>query len=388
MSEQSTYSKLVKWEVYNFMSIEHGECEFDERNIINLKGYNDSGKSAMLRALDVLMSNMSPQKQVEFIQDDKDYFRIIAYFDDGVSILRDKYINGQSLYEMYKDGQVIFSTKVGDALARVNEVPEPIRDYLGLIQYENTVLNSRSCFEKQIGVQTTGSENYKMFNTVLKSEEIASASAMLNNDKNKLVADINKLDADIEANKSVILLGANLTKGMIDFLHEHDANVDKCANQETFVTNVQAIVTQLDSISVAPEVGKIDTAQLDALLSMVTLQKSIDNIVDYPAVPNIQSDRLDNLLALKQLVDQIDTCVDYPEIKVIDNTQLDKLLQIDSIIKSMAECDNKVANIDAELVKVTNELDTLMNTLNSLGVKMVKCPNCGKVFDSEENHVD
>ena len=121
---------------------------------------------------------------------------------------------------------------------------------------------------------------------------------------------------------------------------------------------------------------------------MVTLQKSIDNIVDYPAVPNIQSDRLDNLLALKQLVDQIDTCVDYPEIKVIDNTQLDKLLQIDSIIKSMAECDNKVANIDAELVKVTNELDTLMNTLNSLGVKMVKCPNCGKVFDSEENHVD
>ena len=54
----------------------------------------------------------------------------------------------------------------------------------------------------------------------------------------------------------------------------------------------------------------------------------------------------------------------------------------------MAECDNKVANIDAELVKVTNELDTLMNTLNSFGVKMVKCPNCGKVFDSEENHVD
>ena len=148
MSDLSTYSRLIKWEVFNFMSIEHGECEFDDKNIVNLKGYNDSGKSAMLRALDVLMSNMSPQKQVEFIQDDKDFFRIIAYFDDGVSILRDKYINGQSLYEMYKDGTVIFSTKVGNALARVSEVPEPIRNYLGLIQYDNTVLNSRSCFEK------------------------------------------------------------------------------------------------------------------------------------------------------------------------------------------------------------------------------------------------
>ena len=31
-------SKLVAWEVWNFMSIKHGKVEFDERNIINIKG--------------------------------------------------------------------------------------------------------------------------------------------------------------------------------------------------------------------------------------------------------------------------------------------------------------------------------------------------------------
>ena len=127
VKNESVYPKLLCWEVWNFMSVEHGKAEFDERNIVNFKGYNDSGKSAMLRALDVLMSNIKPTKQVEYIQDGKDYFRIIAYFDNGVTILRDKYINGQSLYEMYKDNQAIYSTKNGKNLTRVSEVPQSIK---------------------------------------------------------------------------------------------------------------------------------------------------------------------------------------------------------------------------------------------------------------------
>ena len=184
------YSRLVSWEVKNFMSISDARVEFDGTGIVNFKGYNDSGKSAMLLALKVLLTNTDPTKQADFIQDDKEYFRVVAYFDDGVAILRDKYIGGQSLYEMYKDGQLLFSTKQGRVLTKVVGVPDVIAEYLGLIVYDGGTLNARACFEKQIGVQTTGSENYVMFNTVLRSEEIASASEMLNNDRNKLASDI------------------------------------------------------------------------------------------------------------------------------------------------------------------------------------------------------
>lgn len=64
-------SKLVAWEVWNFMSIKHGKVEFDERNIINIKGYNDSGKSAMLRALDVLFSISNPRLRLGSFKTEK-----------------------------------------------------------------------------------------------------------------------------------------------------------------------------------------------------------------------------------------------------------------------------------------------------------------------------
>ena len=64
------------------------------------------------------------------------------------------------------------------------ERPKPY--FVNLITYDKECFNARACFEKQIGVQTSGSENYKMFNTVLKSEELSVASTLLNNDKNKL----------------------------------------------------------------------------------------------------------------------------------------------------------------------------------------------------------
>ena len=388
MGELSAYSRLIKWEVFNFMSIEHGECEFDERNIVNLKGYNDSGKSAMLRALDVLMSNMSPQKQVEFIQDDKEYFRIIAYFDDGVSILRDKYINGQSLYEMYKDGSVVFSTKVGNALARVSEVPEPIRNYLGLIQYENTVLNSRSCFEKQIGVQTTGAENYKMFNTVLKSEEIASAGSMLNNDKNKLLADINALDAEINANKNLVLIGANLTEGMINYLKEHDSNADKADYQRTVVEGISQCNQQIRDLIIYPELQRIDTTQLTTLSSIKDIKDNLDAIEISPLLSEIDTTQLNALIQIKALSDSLATFEDYPELRVLDTSRLDALETISRLMESIAECDVFIEDLDNELITVQQELDNLAKEMKALGVNMVKCPSCGKVFDAESHHVD
>ena len=76
-----SYARLLWWEVENFMCYSHAKVEFDEKNVINFKGYNDSGKSAMLQALNVLMFNSNASKQINFIKDDADYFRIMAYFE-------------------------------------------------------------------------------------------------------------------------------------------------------------------------------------------------------------------------------------------------------------------------------------------------------------------
>ena len=385
---RSTYSRLLWWEVWNFMSIEHGKAEFDERNIINFKGYNDSGKSAMLRALDVLMFNITPNKQVEFIQDDKDYFRIMTYFDDGIIILRDKYLNGQSLYEMYKDNECIFSTKNGKALARVSEVPQPIQNYLGLLSYGNININSRSCFEKQIGVQTGGSENYKMFSSVLKSEEIVSAGAMLNNDKNQLSSEMGSMEEDIRANKGLILVGDNLTQGMIDYLKEHDVLLDTSMESLDYLNRMVGLTTQLNSIPTLPELQEVSLAQLDTLAGVKRTIESLSSIPNIPEVSVVSIQQLNDLSTIKSYSDGLDSIVDYPELSYLDLTRLDALMNLVNIKEEYSGCCEDIVSIREQLTECEKVITECEELMKQFGVKMFKCPNCGQLFSQDEAHVD
>lgn len=381
------YSSITSWEVWNFQSIEHGKCEFDERNIINLKGYNDSGKSAMLNALKVALCNSNPTKQVGFIQDDKDYFRVLVTFSDGVQILRDKYINGQSLYEMYKDGKCVFSTKNGNALTKVSDVPQPIADYLGLIMYDGACLNARACFEKQIGVQTSGSENYKMFNTVLKSEEIATASTLLNNDKNKLASDISATDYDLQAQKNLLGTSGKITEDMVVFLKEHDAELDKLEANASELIAIYNIYNGMISIPVIPEIASIDMNQVSELANIERLIKELNGVVITPEVTAIDTVRLTelaNIVSLNNALAQISVA---PELATISDTQLNDLLIISNMVSTLAELDKEISDADKRISDTTVELEKLQKELANHGVKMVKCPGCGQIFDPEQQHV-
>ena len=388
MSEATNpYSRLLGWEVWNFMSIEHAKVEFDERNIINFKGYNDSGKSAMLQALKVLMSNSDQTKQVLFIKDDKEYFRIVAYFDDGIMIMRDKYINGQSLYEMYKGKECIFSTKQANgALTGVNKVPDPIQEYLGLILYDNTCLNARACFEKQIGVQTTGSENYKMFNTILKSEEIARAAELLNTDKNKLVSDINGVDNEIRVKKSMIEKSQSLTRDIIDFLKESDSELTSAESMQVSLDNINTISSAISKLKILPELDTINTSELTDLLRLQEIMSAIKNINITPQLEQIDNSRLDTLIKIVSLKNNVESCKVSPEVPCVDSDILSVLIQLKNTRDKIDECENIIKETDTKLKSLDSELSDLQSQLSSMNVNMIKCPCCGSLFSPDEVH--
>lgn len=388
MSEATNpYSRLLGWEVWNFMSIEHAKVEFDERNIINFKGYNDSGKSAMLQALKVLMSNSDQTKQVLFIKDDKEYFRIVAYFDDGVMIMRDKYINGQSLYEMYKGKECIFSTKQANgALTGVNKVPDPIQEYLGLILYDNTCLNARACFEKQIGVQTTGSENYKMFNTILKSEEIARAAELLNTDKNKLVSDINGVDNEIRVKKSMIEKSQSLTRDIIDFLKESDSELTSAESMQVSLDNINTISSAISKLKILPELDTINTSELTDLLRLQEIMSAIKNINITPQLEQIDNSRLNTLIKIVSLKNNVESCKVSPEVPCVDSDILSVLIQLKNTRDKIDECENIIKETDTKLKSLDSELSDLQSQLSSMNVNMIKCPCCGSLFSPDEVH--
>lgn len=387
------YARLLAWEVYNFMSVEHGKCEFDDRNIINIKGYNDSGKSAMLRALDVLLFNSYSKEQVQFIKDDTEYFRVVAYFEDGVQILRDKYLNGQSLYEMYKDNECVYSTKVGGSLQKISKVPEPIEKYLGVVQY----LNSRTCYQKQLLVQTSGSENYKMCNEILRSEEIASAGTMLNNDKNKLLADINSTDAQLQAYKEVVSDGDKFTEELIESMELKDKLIDTLGGRSSILKDINTDVLSINTLVVYPELDNLSTKRVSEIQGIVDTVLSRENLgVDIPEIKSLDTGRLNTLDTLGGILEERNTLgMDTPELHAIDSSRVKSLedlknllgvsidiapmlndidiLRLD-ILRTIKDMQDSLPDIDA----LDTEISSIQLELKSYAGNGVKiCPNCG-----------
>lgn len=403
------YSKLVSWTVENFMSIKRGVCEFDERGIINLKGYNDSGKSAMLRALDVLFFNIRPNSQVNFIMDDADYFRIIAKFDDGVFILRDKYSNGQSLYEMYKGNELIYSTKVNGVLSKVSTVPEPIQLYLGLIEYDGTLLNSRTCFEKQLLVQTTGGDNYKLLNVILKSEELATAGNLLNNDRNKLGTDIANMDSSLRAYKEMLAQNEGITEEMVSMLEQLDGGIDSGSLNLESLRNLSDLVKNIQSIFIYDNIDVIDPDGItSSLYKLLSISKEIASLNVTTEVPVLSTDNHELLLRLSNLKDSVESIGVMPLVGNIDNSQYKEISEIFSIFSKLegivvqpvvnpinlgtitdlfglntayreyCSLSNEIDGIDADLQRINSELESYVVESNG---RFIKCPNCGEVIE-------
>jgi len=377
----SEYSKLIGWEVWNFMTISHAKVEFDNKNIINFKGYNDSGKSAMLRALDVLMFNIKAASQVGFIQDDSEYFRVTAYFDDGIIIMRDKYVNGQSLYEMYKGNDCIFTTRQGKFLSKIADVPQVIKDYLGVIKYDDLALNSRSCFEKQFLVQTSGSENYKFLNAVLRSEEIAVAGAMVNTDKNKLLSDISCTEAELATYKYQYYAVKEVTEDIVNFLKLHDMSLDVAEVKTNVMSSVIALKDEVGSIVNIPDVEPVDFAQLELALGIVNTINSLNSLPNIPEIHAIDSARADALNKLIVSMTQLASIPNIPSVCLVDSEKLEMLYKINSRYSVL---DAQVAEINLQserLDTVNGELLLAKAELEEFGKRFKNCPVCNTLVE-------
>lgn len=380
---QGQYSKLIAWEVWNFMSIEYAKVEFDGTNIINIKGYNDSGKSAMLRALDVLMFNIKPNAQLDMIQDDKEYFRVMAYFNDGVCILRDKYVNGQGLYELYKGNEVLFSTKQNGALTKISAVPDVIKEYLGLITSSDWNINSRSCFEKQLLVQTTGSENNRALNEVLRSEELAVAGEMLNADKNKVKSELSVAETELELYKKQIADSRGVSKELLEALRENDKILDVAEDKFSSLCACKETQNSLLEIPQIPELTQIDASQLAELSMIINCDTQIAEIPSIPEVSIIDISRVSLLGQISTLFAEINSVPDVPQCEEIDSSRLELMLQIANIFSECANYDGIIENLDKEQEGISESLKDVQKQLDELGQKFTICPNCGAVISTE-----
>lgn len=376
------YSRIVSVEVFNFMVYKHAKMSFDERNIINLKGYNSSGKSTMLRAIAIAFNDDLKQKQTKLIRFGEDYFRIIVEFDDCVKIVRDKYINGQSLYEMYKDGELIFTTREGNRLSRVDTVPKVIKDYLGLCVLEDGWLNYQARKGKLWLVETKGSENYYSLNEALKTEYIARANTLLNSDKNKLGADITEIEAEL--NKTEILLQGTsaVTDELVSALIERESYAKEILDRLNAITNMSNTAEKLVSLREVPEVSTISSEGLSDINRLVEAVNRLEGLRVAPSIEGINAERVVALDRLGSVASRMVgmQCIGS-EVMGINAERLAAISKVSETLSRVVAAVEDGKRLEKEYKSASDKLRMAADAARRVGKKFVKCTNCGAYME-------
>lgn len=372
--EAPTISRLTALELENFMSIEKARLEFDETGILNLCGYNDSGKSAITRALEVVFYNAYSNDQVNFIQDGKSHFGIGLEFSDGVEINRYKYIDGKSVWEMYKNGNVVFSNRLEDGIAALSDIPDVIRKYLGVIEDEITgeKLNVRRNTDRLFLINTTGGDNYKIINTVLRADILAESVNRLNKDRNTLQSELAALSTSSQTLKNELTHLVVLGDDLVAQVKENAENLADTKKRFEYLYSIQSQKAILDAFVVYDELPLIDTDQFRDIENLLELRKALD-IPIYDACPLIDVSRLQLLEEIIQLRKSLDVDIP-PALPTIDVSRFNEIMEIGRLYNSYLETTNSLNQVSAEYEQVRGELESLSN---QYGFKI--CKNCGAV---------
>ena len=368
-------SKIVSIKIENFMSIKNALLEFDESNIISLCGYNDSGKSAITRLLEVMFYNTYSTDQVKFITDGEDYWLGAITFYDGVVYTRKKYLDGKSLWELKKDDKILFTNLLPNGtLAAMGDTPEIIEKYLGVIQDELTTeeLNVRRNTDKLFLVGTSGGDNYKILNTVLRSDVLASASKSLNEDKNKLNSEVSEKTTVKNVLEEQLDSFDVPPMEEIDSVKHYIENLDEVKGKMVRLSMIMDEVKTYHSISVFDSLEFIDTSRLSALQNIMTLSSQRD-IPIFDSLENIDTKRLLDLQNIMELRMKLNSQT-YDKLDSIDVERIKDIVKLGEYFNAYKGTEKTYIEVSDKLKDVKNKLTQLSN---QYGLKI--CKNCGAI---------
>lgn len=368
-------SKIVSMRIENFMSIKNALIEFDDSNIVSLCGYNDSGKSAITRLFEIMFYNTYSIDQVKFITDNEDYWLGELKFSDGVVYTRIKYLDGKSLWELKKDDTVLFTNRLPNGtLAAMGDTPEVIVKYLGVIQDELTgeELNVRRNTDKLFLINTSGGDNYKILNSVLRSDVLSSASKSLNDDKNRLNSEVS------EKNTVKNVLEEQLESIDVppqDIIEDIKATVTKLDDIKGKVVRVSLIMEEvktLHSISVFDSLIGVDISRLKLLQDILTLSQNTQ-IPVYNKVDSIDTERLVTLRNILELKKKLNVST-YNSLEKVDVDRVKDIVSLGEVYNTYKGTEQTYNKINVRLEEIKQKLKDL-----SIQYNLKVCQNCGAI---------
>lgn len=395
---------VVKLKMQGFMS--HFDTEINvTESISNFCGYNDSGKSAGLKALEILMFDSYPTNQGKFIKFGHDKFKISVDFTTGVTISKTKFINGQNLWEMSQNGNMIYTNRVNSAIVAVSGVPKPIADYWGVMKDETTqeLLNVRTKHDKLFLVSTSGGDNYKVLTSKLSSDLLAKTTKALNVDRLEKQGQYTRLLTALDLKKADKLAYEKkiVSLNVVEQLKGKSIKLRQSKSKLISISNTLAQCQKFQSIKVHPNLTLTDSNRVKRILSLIRLNETCKQKIwfELQGISKSRSEKLKRCLELKARMDvkfapactpvtgvekleKLKKCVglkDRMAVAVHGSCDLVSNAEKFSKVRKLVEAYNKAVMLNQdystcvnELALVTEERDKLVKTH---GLKV--CGNCG-----------
>lgn len=192
--------------IRDFGPIREIEFNFEENKVYHFIGENDSGKSMVLDAMNILCNNIPDIHVQKYVSDYSNSFYIEGEDFSG-NIIGLKRGNETWYYLKTPDGKEKYWEKIR------GNVPDEIQRIVNM--YEDDVkkekFNFRYAEDKILFMNTTSGENYSFFQKALGTDKVIQALKKANTEDNKLGKELEKIEAKLEYEKENLAKHPDLT---------------------------------------------------------------------------------------------------------------------------------------------------------------------------------
>lgn len=332
----TVYKPLTRLEVKNLQSIKDISINLHDTGLHWLRGDGNIGKSALLRAMTALFTNVSNMKYKEYIRYNCNYFTVKGYFGDDFADYVKLSRGSQDYYEWQIDGVY------GRVDKTAGKVPPELIEYFGLYhETEKTkrYLNITAVGDPLLFASTSGGDNYYLLQKALGTENVSEALKIAQTKKKEAVATL-KVNQTYLDNEQVMLL---------EHKQKHVDVCDKLEYLERFEKVLQDENTELEDLR-----DMIVKANIFAPLAMeVTATRALLKATN----TDLLEDEVIELGEMSSLIDL--------------NTEVERLESTKQLLTSemLSETELSVIVSDLELLEIMNDLLVLGKELNILKEK-------------------
>lgn len=358
MSEETTKVKdaigLETVKINDFRCID--EVTLDMSQVIALRGNNESGKTSIIKALELLM--LGGTNAGKYIRSGCRDFRIAGYVG-GVDKTVVRTAKGYKIY----DGNVVdkAAEKGAKPVTTVdkltsNETPEVVAKIFNLQRNAVTgnMLGSRGYAGKVPFVQTTATENYAIVSEEMGVKPFRDAAYGGILEAGRLEKKAKVLSgtlADLKEQQGRATEAVKRAEGMEKVLGDKSALYDAVISALSSLATIEEIETRMEGKPVGEAPEPIDELLIDAIERVKASAKA--------------------LKSAKAALESLGAKGDAPE--PIDTELLSGVLAVKASAKGRKECKERLTECDKTLEEIQNEIKQYGNEINI-------CPVCGAVL--------